>query len=77
MKPERHWVTSGADGPLVKAAAGSTFVIMDSFENKTFVTTRRGEILRLDITDPTYQAILAIHEMLIEGLQPLQPIFRP
>lgn len=41
MKPEEHWVTTGADGPLIKAAAGSTFVVMDSFENKTFVTTRR------------------------------------
>ncbi|TPK49834.1 hypothetical protein FJ492_01780 [Mesorhizobium sp. B2-5-4] len=36
-----------------------------------------GEILRLDITSSTYQVILATYEMLIEGLQPLQPIFRP
>lgn len=50
-------------------------VLSESFEGRTFVTTRKGELLRFALTAPTYKRLFAVYELLAKGLfeAPVQP----
>jgi hypothetical protein len=54
--------------PLVRKSQGTSVLVMGSFEGRTFVTTRYGEVLRFDVTWETYQRLLEVYDLLRSGL---------
>ncbi|MBD8890933.1 hypothetical protein [Roseibium litorale] len=54
-------------GPISKEK-GSSIIMQNSYDGRTFITTRRGELLRLDITWDSYVKILEVYEFVIKGV---------
>lgn len=68
LNPERNWHKAGLRSGQVRKPKGSKMLMMDSFENRTFITTRKGELLRFDVTWENYQYLLEIYDLLRKGV---------
>ncbi|MCY0146213.1 hypothetical protein OEG84_00385 [Hoeflea sp. G2-23] len=54
----------------LKKAKGATALIQDFFDDRTFITTRRGELLRFDVTAENYEKLLSVYKLVIQCAQP-------
>ena len=61
-------------GP-VRKPKGPGVILSDSFDGYAFITSRKGELLRLDMTPDTYQHLFDAYLLLLNGasLVPLKP----
>ncbi|WP_026618347.1 hypothetical protein M728_000393 [Ensifer sp. WSM1721] len=66
---ERHASTEGLQVPLMKKAAGSSGIIMNSFDESTreFFYTRKGRILRIKLTSEVVDKLIHVYKRLVHG----------
>lgn len=59
---------------IVQKPKGVDALVSNSFQGRTFKTTRKGEFLTLDMTWETYAKFLNVYENLIEAMSPAPPL---
>jgi hypothetical protein len=52
-EPETHYHTGKLSSPFIEKTAGNSLLVSNGFFNDTFVTTRRGVLLELELTEST------------------------
>lgn len=52
----------------IRKKKGAKIIISDSFEGRTFITTRKGELLRFDVTWESFDRLVEVYDLLRLGL---------
>lgn len=67
LNHERNSHKGALSHMLLRKKKGVAAMISESFVNRTFTTTRRGELLTFDITAESYSKLNSIYELLLSG----------